>query len=599
MARRSDAVWGVEGERLRQGRPALRRRGDDRAQTGLLPPGRLTIRSYSISTVCNVRLPLPEVSLWRGEGWGGEVPNTLYPTSNRDIDEARTYHAATKHSYWSVRLGGHSLDWANKPRPYKLYPGLPVVSLPHNVTPPAAEALDAVSAFPSTGTGALDLTGLAQILFFCAGVTKKKVYPGGETQHFRAASCTGALYEIEIYAVCSDLPGLSAGVYHFNPGDFALRRLREGDFRGELARVAAGEEAISGAPVTLVLTAIFWRNAWKYQARAYRHFFWDAGTILANLLATAASGQFAMRVVTGFLDASVDHLLGLDTEREASLCLVPIGAGSPAPQPSSDIPPIAPDTVPLSKREADYPLITQIRAASMLLSQEEVRGWRSAYSSRSVPPSGGKYFPLTPLERECLPTRTLGEVILRRGSTRQFAQLPITCRQLSTIVERSSRGIPADFLGGPETTLLNIYLIVNSVEDLPTGAFYYSPAEQAVELLKEGTFRREAGHLCLEQGLGIESSAVVFFMTDLERLLHRYGNRGYGAAQFEAGIVGGKMYLCAYALGLGATGTTFYDDDVTAFFSPHARGKVTLLAVALGRSARTAGRIKLLRPGAG
>ena len=41
---------------------------------------------------------------------------------------------------------------------------------------------------------------------------------------------------------------------------------------------------MGGAPVTLVLTAIAWRNTWKYRARAYRHFFWDAGTLLANLL---------------------------------------------------------------------------------------------------------------------------------------------------------------------------------------------------------------------------------------------------------------------------------------------------------------------------
>lgn len=520
----------------------------------------------------------------------------MYRIGNRNIEEARNYHAATKHSYWSVRLGGHSLDWANKPRPYKVYPGLPAVPLPRDVTPPDAEALEAVSACESNESESVDIHRLAQLFFYCAGLTKKKIYPGGETQYFRAASCTGALYEIEIYAVCGDLPGLAAGVYHFSPVDFALRRLRGGDFREELVRATAGETSIADAPVILVLTAIFWRNAWKYQARAYRHFYWNAGTILANLLATTASAPLASRVVTGFIDARVDGLLGLDTEREASLCLVPIGAGSSAPK-VPEVPPIAPETVPLSKREVDYPLITQMRTASMLVGEKEVYDWRSAFAPEPSPPPGEKCVPLNPLERERLPVRTLGDVILRRGSTRQFTQLPITFRQLSAILERSSRGIPVDFLGGPGTTLLHTYLIVNSVENLPTGAFYYSPSRQMLELLKEGTFRREAGHLCLEQRLGVEASAVVFFLADLERILDRYGNRGYGAVQLEAGMVGGKIYLCAYALGLGATGTTFYDDDVTAFFSPHAQGKATLLAVALGRAAHVAGRVKLLPPG--
>lgn len=516
---------------------------------------------------------------------------------NRNIEEARDYHGATKHSNWSVRSGGHFLDWETKPFLFKLYPTLPVIPLPRDVEAPDAQALAAVSAFEAVGDVPLDLGRLAQVLFYCAGLTKKKIYPGGEEHYFRAAACTGALYEVEIYVVSSDLPGLAAGVYHFSPADFALRRLREGDFRGELARAAAGEEAVSRAPVTLILTAIFWRNAWKYQARAYRHFYWNSGTILANLLATTASASLPSRVVSGFIDARVDRLIGIDAEREASLCLVPLGVHSPAPDPSG-VPPIAPETVPLSKEEVDYPEIRRIRAASMLVSEEEVQAWRAAFSRPPSPPSGGARYPLDPLAEGIVSGRALGDVILRRGSTRRFARAAISFPQLSTILDRSTRGVPTDFLGGPGTSLIDVYLIANDVEGLPNGAFYFSPSDRALELLKEGGFRREAGYLCLEQQLGADASVVVFFLADLSRLLDRYGNRGYAAAQLEAGIVGGKIYLCAYALGLGTTGTTFYDDDVTAFFSPHAQGKSAIFAVALGRAARVPGRAEPLSPGA-
>jgi hypothetical protein len=40
--------------------------------------------------------------------------------------------------------------------------------------------------------------------------------------------------------------------------------------------------------------------------------------------------------------------------------------------------------------------------------------------------------------------------------------------------------------------------------------------------------------------------------------------------------------LAAYALGRGATGLTFYDDDTTKFFSPHAVGKSPILMAAVG-----------------
>ena len=43
------------------------------------------------------------------------------------------------------------------------------------------------------------------------------------------------------------------------------------------------------------------------------------------------------------------------------------------------------------------------------------------------------------------------------------------------------------------------------------------------------------------------------------------------------------MYLAAYALRLGASGLTFFDDDVTEFFSPHAAGKSVMFLIALGR----------------
>jgi hypothetical protein len=54
----------------------------------------------------------------------------------------------------------------------------------------------------------------------------------------------------------------------------------------------------------------------------------------------------------------------------------------------------------------------------------------------------------------------------------------------------------------------------------------------------------------------------------------------------EAGIIGGKLYLSSYAQRLGGSGLTFFDDDVTRFFSPHAADKSVMFLVALGRAAK-------------
>ena len=112
------------------------------------------------------------------------------------------------------------------------------------------------------------------------------------------------------------------------------------------------------------------------------------------------------------------------------------------------------------------------------------------------------------------------------------------------------------------------------------------PRQRALELLREGDFRGEAGYLGLGQAIPRDASANVYFLADLANALERLGNRGYRAAQLEAATMGGKIYLAAYAQRLGASGLTFFDDDVTEFFSPDAAGKSVMFLVAVGKSVK-------------
>ncbi len=130
--------------------------------------------------------------------------------------------------------------------------------------------------------------------------------------------------------------------------------------------------------------------------------------------------------------------------------------------------------------------------------------------------------------------------------------------------------------------LTDTYLIVNAATGLRSGAYFYNRAAHAFELLKAGNFRAEAGYLCLEQPLGMDCAALIVYMAALERALGALGNRAYRDLHLEAGILGGRAYLAAYALGRGATGLTFYDDDTSKFFSPHAAQKSPVLMVAVG-----------------
>lgn len=508
--------------------------------------------------------------------------------SNRELDAAWHYHDATKHSYRSVRTNPHYLDWESRPLPFKIYSSLSPIPLPPALEPSSVPALAAIA---RTGVPAddviPDLRTLSRALFLSGGITKRKTYPGGE-QFFRAASCTGALYEIELYVVCQDLPGLAAGVYHFNPADRAIRQLRRGDYRGILTGATAGEPAVLHAPLTIICTATYWRNAWKYQGRTYRHFGWDNGTLLANTLAACVALRLPARVVCGFVDAAVNELLSLDSEREVAFSMVAVGHVARASSHAPALEPLALETVPLSATEVDYPIMREMHAASSLETPEQVAAWRSGGApASSLPAPGGATVPLRPGSDAEVTQDSTEQVILRRGSTRRFKRgASWSFGQLSDALCRATQGIPADFLN-PEGALLNdLYIIVHAVEGLKPGAYVLHRHPWGLELLKEGDFRDEAGYLGLEQTLPADASFVVFFLADLHAILERFGNRGYRVVQLEAGILGGKLYLAAYAQRLGASGLTFYDDDVVKFFSPHARGKSAIFCMTLGKSVK-------------
>jgi SagB-type dehydrogenase family enzyme len=505
---------------------------------------------------------------------------------NRDTNAARQYHDFTKHSYSSIHADRHYLDWANQPSPFKIYPDLESTPLPRSLVQTLAPALEVVAStrFEFAGDTIPDLARLASILYYSAGVTKHKTYPGGEL-YFRAAACAGALYPTEIYIVCGDLDGLAAGVYHFSPGDFAVRRLREGDFRIVLSQASAAEEHIRSAPVMLVFTSISWRSSWKYRDRAYRYHFWDNGMILANALAMAQAHELRAEVVMGFVEADVNRLIGIDGEQELALSLLALGHSKEAfsdCQSIEDLTEINFDVIPMSQSPVDYPSIREMHQASSLTDAGEAREWRGAMVDSVAAAVEGETTQLVLVADQDLPGDAVEDVIQRRGSTRRFARKPMPFADLSTIIDRSSRGIPADFLPSETFRLNDIYAIVNRVEGLSPGAYFYRPEDRALESLKAGDFSGKAAYLTLGQDLGGDGCATFFFMADLNGVLESYGNRGYRAAQMEAGIIGGKMYLAAYALKRGATGLTFFDDDVTEFFSPHATGKSCMLVVSVG-----------------
>ena len=87
------------------------------------------------------------------------------------------------------------------------------------------------------------------------------------------------------------------GVHWYDPLDHALVRI--------------GPPPRGRAPA-VVVTGVPWRTGWRYRERGFRHVYWDAGTMLSQLLAAADSAGLSAQLHTRFPDAAVTALVGAD-----------------------------------------------------------------------------------------------------------------------------------------------------------------------------------------------------------------------------------------------------------------------------------------------
>ena len=500
--------------------------------------------------------------------------------NNEEIEIAWNYHNGTKHPNGIFLTRPHFYDSSLRPNPYKIYSKqLPELSL-KTISSQRLSTLESISGnIIQNESKTLDIASLANILYFSGGITKTINFAGLGDFEFRAASCTGALYHIEIYLVCGDIDGLEAGVYHFDPQKMKLHQLRKGDFRDSLVK-STKDSAIQHAPAILVYTDIPTRNSVKYRTREYRHAFWDCGTIIANTLAVCQSNGYSSKVVMGFVDGMVNHLLDLDTQKEFSIALVPVGyADSVYQEKQNEIPTLNLQTEPLSNYDYDDLEIKKIHEGSSFSSLQQIEKWKLDYSV-TCPTSTN----CIELKQQLSSTnQTIEDTIIKRGSTRKFSRESVSFEQLSDILYYSTRGVSTDYMEKSDNSIIDLYVIANAVDGLESGSYYFNQKQNCLDTIRQGDFRVDAMHLGLNQALPLDGSVSVFYMTNLDKILNKLGNRGYRVAQMEASIIGGRVYLAAYSLELGATGLTFYDDDVTEFFSPYSDNQNTMFMTVLGK----------------
>jgi len=231
------------------------------------------------------------------------------------------YHERSKHHPDRYAPGPGRLDWASQPDPFRRFAGAPTLDLPllAGELPACWDELFRPGGVPAQ---AMNPQNLAHLLALSLGLSAWKAY-GGSRWALRCNPSSGNLHPTEGYLISPELPGLGAGVYHYQPEHHRLERR------------AAAPFAWSGG-VLVALTGIYWREAWKYGLRAFRYCQHDCGHALAALAYGAAALGWPVRLLSGWGDAEIAALTGVDrtaefpaAESEVPEAIVWIGPGTP------------------------------------------------------------------------------------------------------------------------------------------------------------------------------------------------------------------------------------------------------------------------------
>lgn len=400
---------------------------------------------------------------------------------------------------------------------YKRYrQSLPRLALPRHLPPTSRPAVAVLAGSAEIARSRLDLPQLSRLLHLSAGVVRTTTRPYA-TWLFRAAGSAGGRFPLEVYVAVPEGLGLPPGVHWYDPQDHALIQL--------------GAPPQGDTP-TVVVTGVPWRTGWRYRERGYRHVYWDAGTMLSQLLAVADSAGIAASLYSRFPDEEVAAVVGADGVHEWPVAVVALGDGRPAISAAGRAAAGEVDAAPM-----EFPLVTAAQRAGDrdALGQPWERG-----ATVDVPLVGQ------------LPIET---AVLARGSQRRMDPT----RGLSENMLRTSLPVAVRGVNLPHR------FVVHNVESFAPGLYRWPDLSRP---MRSGEMRDELYHVCWDQGLARDASWVVIAAADVGAL----DDREYRDVHLAAGLVMGRLHLLAYSLGASASGMTFVDSDVPSLLNERLDG---------------------------
>lgn len=508
---------------------------------------------------------------------------------------AAGYHKIT--SYDRRDMEPHALDWPHQPSVYKVYPETKTVGL-EDIDGLYVRSLDAVClpAGRGTLTGVINPMDLSKILLLAGGLTGRQ-HQAGQDFYYRSAPSAGALYPNEIYIAWWGGAGLENGIYHFDVHNRRLNLLRPGNFQPILR--SATNDASPDLAAVFMITGIFFRSAWKYRKRAYRYVLLDAGHLMENLRLALNAAEIPSAQTWDVDDAVLDHLLGVDTDREGILGCMQVYGRGPAKDGGE---PAAVDALPesiqaasrVSDAEIVYPEIVEIHAAGRIVVSGALSGSDAdMMAGMGVTPESWQLLGPQPLDAGggndkgsgagTSPAMDYAEAVVRRRSRRNFTDRPMRRSELVYLLDLLCRAVKGPGPAHDRSYASSVVtgFLAGNMEGMDSGFYLLDPVRRRFGRVVAGSLTHAMSAVCLDQAWLSQAAVHFLFLTRLSDLDSLWGGRGYRYAMMTAGRLGQVVYLGATALGLGCCGIgALYDHEARALLGLNPKSALLYLVAA-------------------
>ncbi|MFC1532196.1 SagB/ThcOx family dehydrogenase [Thermodesulfobacteriota bacterium] len=497
------------------------------------------------------------------------------------IITASQYHKHT--SYERDELGGHYLDWQNRPGLYKDYPGIEPIALPEKLSP-IKKNLHSILKETDIDyiPRSINIEDLSLILRLTYSLTAKASHSGADF-YYRSAASAGALYPTEIYAATHGIDGLDDGLYHYAIHRHGLSLIRNNDLSNYIAGLFI-PPAKREPMITFFFTAIFFRSAWKYRDRSYRYHLLDTGHVVENLVLAFKALGLPLNLSYDFDDGLINHLLGLKEAKEVALAVARIpGSDFITDSDGPEIDELSEDfknTSMVSGKEVDYPIIREIHQESEKTISKEDYGPEMINNLGLVVDTWEK-LPDLSFRPEHM---DYPQCVFNRRSSRNFIKEPIRKEYLFPLLDALCvDDIYCSGNGRKHSRALCVGFFINNIEGVSSGVYLLDNMKRRFGLINPGSFMDSMAHACLDQAWLGNAAVLFLFMNNLDILDGTWGPRGYRYAMMSAGRMGERLYITATSLGLGCCGIgAFYDGEAAELIGLNSEFRLLYL-VATGR----------------